>query len=489
MCMPSWESMLPEWAFKDRRLRTRALILVEALTNAPGRSFANVFEKKKKDVKAAYEFCDNRSVSFPSLLAPAFIATGKVVREQIDNVVLCIQDTTEVDLSSQHEMNGIGEIGNPKCRGIFVHCGLAVTTDGIPVGPLSALTWVRPPEEHGKAASRKERVFDAKESAKWWKNIETAERAVNCPGRLVHVADRESDIFALLARCLISGSRALFRAAQDRKLLDGEHSRLWAEAESWPVKGKRLVDIPARPARAGKPARAARIALLALRFGSVKIAQPDSDKGFLELSAVLVLEEDPPDAEDVIEWLLLTTDVLQTAEDAWTRVDWYRRRWLIEEFHKCLKTTCRIEERQFKERTRFDNYLALVILVSLRLLFMRNVARAEPDAPARQVITDEEEQVLRAYHDEGARTLLPAAMTARNAIRLVAMLGGFLARKGDGEPGIQTLSKGFSKLRTLVCGCRLARRLPLLPDLARLSLDPAVVSYFRRLAAAHISPP
>lgn len=483
MCMLSWESLLPEWSFRDLRLRARTLVLLEALRNAPGQAFGGVFDKKKKDVKAAYDFCENDAVTFHSLLTPTFITTGRVIREEIDEV-LVVQDTTELELTSLKATKNLGELGNPKNRGIFLHAGLAVTPSGVPVGLVSALTWTRDPEEHGKAARRSERAFDDKESAKWWKTIVAAERVVASPGKLVHIGDRESDVFDVMARCLVSGYRGLFRAAQDRLVLDGAHTRLWAEVESWRVVGKRQVDIPARAARPGQPARAARCAELALRFGTVKIAQPESRHGFVELCAVLVREEDPPSPDDVIEWLLLTTDVLTSAAAAWKRVDWYRRRWLIEEFHKCLKTTCRIEARQFKDRPHFETYLALVMLVSMRILFLRNIARVEPDAPAAQVVTPEEESVLRAYFDDGARVAQPAILTSAHVVRLIANLGGFLARKGDGEPGFQALSKGFSKLALLISGVRLARRLPALPERP---LDTATFAYFGR-RDADVSP-
>ena len=270
MCMPAWDSLLPVWSFKDQRLLDRAWRLLDAMMKDPGVAFTGLFGKTHADTKQAYDFCENSVMSLQTLLTPTFMTTGRVVRQDIDTV-LVLSDTTELDLTTHKAMAGIGEIGNPKCRGIFLHAGLAVTPDGLPIGLLSALTWVRDPEEHGKAATRKDRTFEEKESFKWFKTIENAERVVNCPGKLVHVGDREIDIFDVFARCLVSGYRGLFRAAQDRKVLDSEHGRLWAEAESWPVAGSRAIDVPARPAHDGVPARAARTAELALRFGSITI--------------------------------------------------------------------------------------------------------------------------------------------------------------------------------------------------------------------------
>jgi hypothetical protein len=477
VCIPSWEALLPEWGFKDQRLRRRTLAVGQAMMENPGLAFTGVFGKTTKNTKQAYDLCENPRMSLASILRPAVITTGEVVRKQLDTV-LVLQDSTEFDLSTHKAMRDIGEIGNPKNRGIFLHTGFAVTPRRLPVGLLSALTWVRDPLEHGKTLDRKSKPFDEKESLKWWTTIENAERAVRAPGKLVHVGDRESDIFDLFTRCVASGYRGLFRAAQDRKVLDAQHGLLWAEAESWPAQEKTLtIDVPERLAHDTVRPRLARTAELAIRFGSVTIGQPGDGPGRVTVWAVLVRELSPPSPSDVIEWLLLSTDEVLSAEDAWTRVDWYRCRWLIEEFHKCMKTTCRIEERQFQKRATFETYLALVMLVSVRILFFRNLARVEPDAPARQILSPEEELVLSLAHSPGARPPSPLPLTVYRAVRMIAMLGGFLARKGDGEPGFQTLARGYAKLATLVDGFRLSRGLQIDVDhlLSELQRSPAVL--------------
>jgi len=486
--MLPWEDLLPEWAIKDMRWRHRAIGLLYAMTAAPGLAFTGVFGRESNDTEQGYDFCENPRMSITKLLGPTYLTTGKVIREDLETV-LVLQDTTELDLSTQKAMQGLGEIGNPKNRGVFLHTGFAVTPARLPVGLVSALTWVRNPDDHGKATTRNSRRFEEKESFKWWATIQNAERVINCPGKAVHLGDRESDIFEVLSRCVASRYRGLFRAAQDRKLLDAPHSRLWAEAESWPVVGSRTIDVPERPAHDGVPARAARTAKLALRFGPVTIAEPGNARdGRVSVWAVLAREVDPPSATDVVEWLLLSTDPLATPEDAWTRIDWYRCRWLIEEFHKCMKTTCKIEERQFATRGRFEICLALVMLVSVRVLFMRNIARVEPDAPAREVFSQEEETVLRAAFEQGGRTRLPPDLNVRCVVRMIAMLGGFLARKGDGEPGFQTLARGDAKLAMLLQRYRLAQGLPchLNPLLYENELAPAVYRRWRKdLSSLH----
>jgi Transposase Tn5 dimerisation domain/Transposase DNA-binding len=461
--MLSWTQTLPRGVFRDDRLRLRAISLLEGLMKEPGKSFGGVFGQDNPQAKSAYAFCENDRIDFSKIVAPALSSLGQAIGELESKTILCIQDSTEIDLSHLTSMTGLGEIGNPICRGLFLHCGLAATTDGIPLGLLSALTWVRDPADHGKTLDRVGKPFEAKESVKWWKTICIAENVVRRPGTLLHVGDREFDIFDVFARAEERGFRLLVRAAQDRKVIGGDSARLWDEAESWPVVDHRTIEIPRRPARKSQAARPARTAELSLRFGSVTLGQPKSSLGSVRMSVVLVREEVPTTGESV-EWLLLTNDAIPDIDAAWLRVDWYRRRWLIEEFHACLKTTCRAEKRQFEDRAHYETFLALIILISCRLLYLRGMARFEPDAPAATLLESDELEVLRAHSQSNSKKPLPAILTMRHAIRLIAMMGGFLARKGDGEPGIKTISGGYSALRTMLVGYRLAKGLPQDPD-------------------------
>lgn len=450
------EELLPEGSLRDERLRVRAVVLLKALMNKPGGSFGAVFGKCAAKVKAAYRFCENETLSLLTLLVPTFRVVGRSIRDSGASTVLCIQDTTELDLTHLQAMEGLGEVGNPLCRGLFLHCGLAVSTRGVPQGLLSAQTWIRESGERGKAATRRERGFEDKESAKWWKAIEMAENAVGKAGLLVHVADRESDIYDVFARSQAVGYRLLVRSRIDRALADGSGT-LRTAMDSWRVAGQRVVPVKARPARDGKPEREARDAVLSIRFGEISFSQPRGS-GALTVTGILAREESPPDGEAGLEWLLLTTDRIERFADAAERIDWYVLRWLIEEFHKCLKSTCRVEERQFEEREHLEVALALLLLVSARLLQLRNLARSEPELPAEVAFLPDELEVLEAHFEDSGHRPRLVPKTMRTAIRMIAMLGGFLARKGDGEPGFETLARGYTQLTAMVDGYRLARR-------------------------------
>jgi len=347
-----------------------------------------------EDPTSNFNFFANERVTFSAVLDSPITVVSRALRERFEGTtVLNVQDTTEINLSHLNSMTGLGEIGNPKNRGLFLHPSLAVSTDGVPIGLLSAQVWARPPSCHGKTKKRKQKAFEDKESLRWWTAIEESEKRVGRPGLLVHVADRESDIYDVFKRAQDAGYRILVRAAQDRRV-EGEHSTLWAQVASFSPAGEaRALSVPTRPAKEGKPVRAARDTSIVIRYGLVTLREPKGS-GTVEMYAVQVTEVDPPAGVEPIEWLLLTTDPITSVEDAWQRVEWYRCRWRIEEFFQVLKSGCRIESRQFESRSTYEPSLAIALLTAVRLLSMVKQARVTPDAPASSVLSQEEEHVL-----------------------------------------------------------------------------------------------
>jgi hypothetical protein len=309
----------------------------------------------------------------------------------------------------------------------------------VPIGLLSAQVWDRPPSSHGKAKERKQKAFEEKESLRWWTAIEESEKRVGRPGLLLHVADRESDIYDVFERARDQRYRILVRATQDRRV-EGEQSTLWAQVASFsPVGEARPLHVPARPAKEGKPARAARDTSIVIRYGLVTLCEPNGS-GSVDMYAVQVTEVAPPAGVDPIEWLLLTSDPITSIEEAWQYVGWYRCRWRIEEFFQVLKSGCRIEARQFESRSTYEPSLAIAILTAVRLLSMVKQARVTPDASASVILSRDEEHVL-VQHAQAKKMGHCDSSPLRlvDAVVLIAMLGGYKARSCDGPPGWITL--------------------------------------------------
>lgn len=458
LCLP-YEVLYPPGCFGelDEWLRRRLLHTLSLMEQRPDTPLSGLGESRAERV-GAYRMVNHEEVEFGRLVRPAFGTVGTAVAQgEAGPVALCIHDRTEVELSHLKAMKGLGQVGNPLCRGFFLQLALVVDGQGAAFGVLGARTWVRPPGQRGKAKQRRERDFEEKESALWWQAMQEAEAQVGERGRLLHTIDAEGDIFELFLRAARARYQLLVRAAHDR-CVEGEHKKLWATLQALPPSGTRTLHLPARPASKGKPARAARDAELTLRFGPVKLRPAHGQQGpSVEVWGVLVREEAPPAGHEPLEWLLLTNVPVETAEAAWGVVECYRRRWLIEELHKALKTGCTLEERQHEDYQTLLNVLALMLPVAVRLLRLRTLARTCPDAAATQVLDEAEVQVLLALAPRLAPRQVPSSTpTLAEALYLIALLGGYMGSRSNPQPGWLILWRGYERLRERVEGFLLA---------------------------------
>jgi len=446
----------PEDSLPDERLRRRANAMMDAMTEFHGLPFTAVFTDPSASV-GAYRLIENDRLSFDQMTAVLGKAYGARISAMPDATFLCVHDTTELELTRLVSARGFGTVGNPECRGEFLHSSILISTGGVFEGFLAAKTWIREEAQRGKAQTRHQRPFEEKESFRWWEQLRAAEERVTRRGILLHVADRECDIFEVFKRAgAAPGLRLLVRAAQNRRV-EGDGRLLWETCEKWRVRDTRTLHIPAHRDSPESPLAPARDARLSLRFGQVLLRPPYSRERSAQtvtVYAILIREEAAPEGETPVEWLLLTNDPILDLATAWQYVDYYRLRWGIEEFHKCLKTGCKVEERQYQERNHFDVHLALAIPVALRILRLTKLARQQPDIPASRELEPDELVVL---FGRGALTACP---TLHDAVRRIAMRGGgYLGRRHDGEPGWLRLWRGYQRLSAQVEGYRIAQLL------------------------------
>jgi hypothetical protein len=268
---------------------------------------------------------------------------------------------------------------------------------------------------------------------------------------VVSVGDREADIYEFFVRALREpgNPKLLVRADARERSVDGGEQKVWQYMRGLAVSSQRLVGLPR------KGSRGARVAELQMRFAQVQLEPPEVKRrlGELGLWAVYVTELNAPAGSEPVEWMLWTTVAVGSDEEAWEKVQWYRRRWEIEEFHRTLKSGCRIEDRQLEDRASFENCLAIDLVVAWRIQNAKKLAREQPDLPAAELFEEDELQVLNALRKPEEHH---TPLTVRIAVRLTAQLGGFLGRKGDGEPGSITLWRGMTKLRAMKEGWLLA---------------------------------
>ena len=440
----------------DQRLNKRLVRLVDDLLRAPEASVP-VASGDWAATKAAYRFWDNPRVDPHDIRA----AHRDVTLERIDahrhEPLLVLQDTTSFDFTDHPGTTGLGYLAGSKRFGLWLHTALAVSRAGVPLGPLHQFTWTRDLKDLGKRALRNQKETADKESQRWLDALAATEAALPPEQMVITVADREADFYDLFAAPRRPGSHLLIRAKPRRRVrqvegLLGRAVRATAAAGTMAVELRRGDDRPPRQA------------VLTVRFATVDLAPPSThvrrkELPHLRLTAILAEEEDPPEGQEPVRWWLLTTLPIHGLADAMQAVAWYTLRWLVERYHYVLKSGCRIEQLQLETAERLQRALATYAVVAWRLLWLTYEARRHPEASCQGVLTPEQWQVLHRVVKKTDR--IPASPPSlREAVRQIARLGGFLARKGDGEPGVKTIWRGLRRLDDLVTGSRLSRHDP-----------------------------
>lgn len=417
--------------FRDGRLTKRVVRMAARIAAAPAASFPTSLPES--ELEGAYRFFGNRKVDAASILLPHLEQTLR--RRGNDEITLAVHDTTTLSFRNEGQREGFGSLTG-ESQHLWTHATLAVKADGsrCPFGLLALST---------EAEFRHER---------WLEHVDQANQRVGKSDRLVHLMDREADDYAFFSRLVANGSRFVIRLKHDRRV-ESSHddvATISEELSHAALVVERDVMLNARGTNKGSkakkthPARSARAAQLSVAGGPVTVRSPVGKKGVpstLNLHAVHVWEESPPPGEPAVEWLLITTEPVTALDDLLRVVDWYRARWIIEEFFKALKTGCSIEKRQLESFHSFSNAVAFFVPMAWHLLLLRHRAKHDADGDGASSLPDSMLDVLRHI----ARKPLPPQPSARDVLFAVAALGGHLKRNGD--PGWQTLGRGYDKLR------------------------------------------
>ena len=424
----------------DKRRAARAVLLAERLADRPTASLPGACAGWA-ETQGAYRLLRQDGFDWLDILEPHRACTLR--RMAPHPVVLCLQDTTELDFNGQ-QIDGLGPLSYEAQRGLYLHPTLAVSTDREPLGVLDAWMWAREPK--GEDGTRP----GEKESTRWVEGYQrVAELAEQLQDtRLVYVGDRESDMLELMVQAHDSGHAAdyLLRCQHNRALAEG--GKLWAEVHATEVLGELSFVLP--PTKTRK-ARAIRQQLRAKR-----VTLSDRRGGHLQVTCVIASEINPPKGETPIEWRLLTNREVGNFDAAAELVDWYRARWEIELFFLVLKQGCRVEALQLSTLARLEKALVLFMIVAWRIARLMRLGRAAPELDAALLFSPEEWQAAYILAKKRPPKQPPRLNTL---IRLIAGLGGFLGRKCDGEPGVQTLWLGLQRVRDFAEGMRFAQEL------------------------------
>jgi hypothetical protein len=431
-------------AFADGRLRQRLQALARDFYARPIAPINQACNGDEGKIKGAYRFFKNTQVNMDTLLKPHIEATARRIQDEA--VVLAVQDTTSLNYSAHPAMAGIGPINTRKdgAQGLKLHDTLAFTPDGVPLGVLHIECWARDPQGRDTQA-RKALPIEEKESYRWLQSYQrVSEIQALCPGtRLISVGDREADIYELFqaATKTPNGPDLLVRANRACQRQTTEQQVLWEHLSSRRLAGQLDLYIP------GKGGKKARTAVLEIRHAKVDIKPPNriKDSAPIKLWAVYAHEPRPPAGTDAVEWLLLTTVATTDLEQACERLSWYATRWNIEVYHRVLKSGCRIEDRRLGTAETLQACLAIDLVVAWRIFRLTKLGRTVPDISCESFFEEEEWKALCIHYTKNPYPP-KTPPTLNEAIRIMAKLGGFMGRRGDGEPGTTSLWRGIQRL-------------------------------------------
>jgi hypothetical protein len=430
----------------DRRRFLRLLMIARDFYAKPQANIPQACGSRAK-TKAAYRFFKEPEITMEKILNPHYQKT--IERVKAEKTVLAIQDTTILNYTAHPATENLGPINREKDSliGLFVHDTMAFNLDGMPLGLLNVQCWARDPAETGKKRKRHKVPIEEKESKKWLDSYKVqGEIQKLCRDtQIVNISDRESDIYEFfdLARNEPDSPKLLVRAKSNRVIAE-EQRKLWDYLSHQDVSGIQYVRVPRKK---GVPSREA---CLKIHFAHVKLNPPHNKRKFKPLTiwAILAEETEPPNGAEALKWLLLTTCEVNTFEEAVEKLSWYCIRWQIEIYHRTLKSGCKVEERQFGDADTIESCLAIDMVVAWRIFYLTKLGREIPDVPCTVFFEDAEWKALVAYKTQNA---IPPEKppTLREALRMVASLGGFLGRKCDGEPGTKSLWLGIQRLDDL----------------------------------------
>jgi hypothetical protein len=439
---------------RGRRLRR----IVEAAKERPGIGFPQMFDSDSQ-TEGFYRFVNNDAVDSAGVLA-GHIANSLGRAEQ-EGICLVVHDTTEISYSGEVSRAGLGRVGGSNA-GYLAHASLLVSADGdrVPLGIAALEHFARTGKQKRKQKSAARRKDETRESLRWQHQCAQIEELKGERFEAIHVMDREADIYELVAWAVTNGARVVIRAAQDRAIVDDDFARLFDSLGTLPAVATRSIEVSERRApvtptqRKRHPKRSAHRATIAIAGRRVTFRRPQGASADLpaatEINVVRVWEPAPLPGEPAVEWVLLTTEPIDTEEQLCRVVDWYRARWTIEEFFKALKSGCAIEKRQLESYEALTIALAIFIPIAWRMLLLRSLSRTSPDAPAATIVNDVQRRVLGIKLRREPSTLL----TVEQCLYAIARLGGHL--KSNGAPGWQTLGRGYEKLLILEEGFRAA---------------------------------
>lgn len=438
----------------DARLTDRLQRIATRFGRSPGKSIPAACTDWA-ETKAVYRFCDNKTVDPNDILAAHTDAHTERVTE-LDEL-LVVSDTTHLTFPSHPSKEGLGDIGTSAMdlEGVKLHTTLGIDpTSQVMTGLFDQQVLIEDQSAGEKYDTNGRAAADSLESeqAKWQRGDHQAIEALPEEVRPIFVHDRGADAFSYFHWMAMEASTAgyVIRANQNRcvRTPDDTDGRVFDWSETLSERTRTTVDLQ----QGGNRSR--REAELSISAGTCELCPPQNDPSFenrVEVNAVRVDEIVPhsEDDHDPIQWILLTTEPVETVNEIMTVIEYYRCRWKIEDWHKVLKSGCRIEDRQLETWERMEVLLSIYSVVAWKVLELRELGRGNHGVAAEAFLSAAEQAVLEAKYPD-----LEDEPGVGYAVA-VAKVGGYLDRGSDPPPGWETMWKGLQEVRVLAEGYEL----------------------------------
>lgn len=445
-------AQLGHFDFGDKRLNNRCSSCIQQIiASGAQNSFPCIF-KDPYQLKAFYRLMNHEKIDHKDF----FTGYQKGVIAQLQSnpglpkhqKLYLFNDTTYGKYHHRKDLE-LGYMEKLTDNGLIIHTSILTDAQMYPLSPAVQQLYVRDPANFRKRHKRKQRPFEEKESYKWTKSIDWAKQLSEQTGaQVIQVNDRESDIAELFNYAFKQEQFFIVRAWHNRNVI-GSEDQLWDYVrKQQPIKQgpRQLLD------RKGQ----AHLVDCQIRYAQVQLRKIDQAVFVVHLLA----EQSTIDLETT-EWFLLCNLPLKQADEIEQVIDVYVHRWrTCEDFHKCLKTGCRIQQRQFNSIKALTNSIALLSLVAVRLLGMRHLAQVNPQQPVQEVLQVEEVKLAELL---APQFLKPSDLkhcqpyTVMWCVLLIGRMGGHQGYTHKGLPGWQTLYHGWNYFQTLLKGINLSK--------------------------------
>lgn len=439
-----WEKEVEGLSVSDQRLKKRFAKILDDLSSSPAQSIF-LASGTRNEAKAVYRFLSNEDVDKNQILKSAKQATVARIKECGESTILAVQDTTSISFGNREKIDGMGYYCQSEQKGMLTHSAIAVTTDGIPLGLLHQQYHTRDTKSDHEISreEKKYRTIEEKESYQWLVTMEEARKEVGREITLIHVCDREGDIYELFDLAQKKEELFLVRIVQNRLTEDNNKLKDALKQES--PQGTLLVNI-ARNTKNNIPDRKV---LMNFAYQKYEIKCPKSRKEDhlakrIEITGIYVWEKGVPE-EKAIHWFLITNASVKDTDEAIAIIGYYTQRWKIERFHYVLKSGGGIEKKQIRTYEKLCMLTMIYSLIALRILNLTYIGRIAPNLPCSLLLEEEEWKLLYCIAQK-TRQCPDKPYGLGEAIKYVGILGGFSGAPSDGLPGVKVIWLGLEKL-------------------------------------------